>query len=109
MSNRDWHSAFPVPVAEPRFITPEELAVIIREKEIVKDYLVVDVRRTDFEDASIVGCLNLPAHSFFPTLPAILALLSSVPLSSSIAIAASRVGEGHDLPGGIRMHWMRKA
>ncbi|KAJ6631204.1 Rhodanese-like domain-containing protein [Mycena sp. CBHHK59/15] len=80
MSNPDWHSAFPVPVAEPRFITPEELAVIIHEKEIVKDYLVVDVRRIDFEDASIVGCLNLPAHSFFPTLSAILALLSSVPL-----------------------------
>ncbi|KAF7350511.1 Rhodanese-like protein [Mycena venus] len=46
----------------------------------MKDYIVVDVRRTDFEDASIAGCLNLPAHSFYPTLSTIVALLASVPL-----------------------------
>ncbi|KAJ7910688.1 hypothetical protein B0H13DRAFT_2011927 [Mycena leptocephala] len=76
----DWHAAFPNPTANPGSISPDDLAVLIREKELVKDYLVVDVRRTDFEGASIAGCLNLPAHSFYPTLSTIVTLLASVPL-----------------------------
>ncbi|KAJ7190947.1 Rhodanese-like domain-containing protein [Mycena pura] len=78
-TSTDWHAAFPTPTATPDLISAEDLAVIIREKQIMKDYIVVDVRRTDFEDASIVGCLNLPAHSFYPTLSTILAVLGEVP------------------------------
>ncbi|KAJ7660044.1 Rhodanese-like domain-containing protein [Mycena rosella] len=80
MSVLDWHAAFPTPTAEPSSITPGDLAAMMREKEIMKDYLVVDVRRTDFEGASISGCLNLPAHSFYPTLSTIVALLATVPV-----------------------------
>ncbi|KAJ7484677.1 Rhodanese-like domain-containing protein [Mycena latifolia] len=80
MSNLDWHAAFPSPTATPASITPSDLATMMRDKEIMKDYLVVDVRRTDFEGASITGCLNLPAHSFYPTRSTIVALLSTVPV-----------------------------
>ncbi|KAJ7637078.1 Rhodanese-like domain-containing protein [Roridomyces roridus] len=80
MASPDWHAAFPNPTAQPGSITPAELATIMREKEIMKDYIVVDVRRTDFETAAIAGCLNLPAHSFYPTVSTIVALLASVPL-----------------------------
>jgi arsenical-resistance protein 2 len=45
----DWSAAFPNPTAQPGSITPAELATLMREKEIIKDYLVIDVRRTDFE------------------------------------------------------------
>ncbi|KAJ7627660.1 Rhodanese-like domain-containing protein [Mycena polygramma] len=76
----DWHAAFPNPTAMPGSISPNDLAVLLREKELMKDYLVVDVRRTDFEGASIAGCLNLPAHSFYPTLSTVVVLLASVPL-----------------------------
>ncbi|KAJ6571821.1 Rhodanese-like domain-containing protein [Mycena capillaripes] len=76
----DWHAAFPNPAATPGSISSAELAEMIRTKKLMKDYLVVDVRRTDFEEASIAGCLNLPAHSFYPTLSTIVALLASVPL-----------------------------
>ncbi|KAJ7128098.1 Rhodanese-like domain-containing protein [Mycena filopes] len=76
----DWHAAFPSPASTPASIGRDELAAIMREKQIMKDYLVVDVRRTDFEGAFIAGCLNLPAHSFHPTLSTIVTVLSSVPL-----------------------------
>ncbi|KAJ7236213.1 Rhodanese-like domain-containing protein [Mycena rebaudengoi] len=76
----DWFAAFPNPTAQPGSITPAELPTLMREKDIIKDYLVIDVRRTDFEEASIVNALNLPAQSFFQSLPAIVALLSPVPL-----------------------------
>jgi arsenical-resistance protein 2 len=36
---------------------------------------VVDVRRTDFENVAIRSALNLPAHSFYPTLPGVLRVL----------------------------------
>ncbi|KAJ7770580.1 Rhodanese-like domain-containing protein [Mycena metata] len=76
----DWHAAFPSPTSTPGSITADELAVIMREKVLMRDYIVVDVRRTDFEGAFIAGCLNLPAHSLYPTLSTVVALLSPVPL-----------------------------
>jgi arsenical-resistance protein 2 len=49
MTTPDWHAAFPNPEAKPASVSPYDLATLIREKEIMKDYIVVDVRRTDFE------------------------------------------------------------
>lgn len=45
----EWAAAFPVPQSHPPSIEPEELAELIRSKQGGKDFLVVDVRRTDFE------------------------------------------------------------
>jgi len=41
-----------------------------------RDIQVVDVRRTDFELAFIKGAINLPAHSFYPTLSGLVPILS---------------------------------
>ncbi|CAD6904492.1 unnamed protein product [Tilletia controversa] len=43
------------------------------------DYIVVDVRRADCESL-IPGAINLPAHSFYQSLPSLLPLLSRVPI-----------------------------
>ncbi|KAK0523931.1 hypothetical protein OC835_006097 [Tilletia horrida] len=43
------------------------------------DYLVVDVRRADCE-YMIPGAINLPAHSFYHSLPSLYPLLSRVPI-----------------------------
>ncbi|KAF7290305.1 Rhodanese domain-containing protein [Mycena chlorophos] len=77
-----WYDAFPTLTSTPPSISPSELAGIILDptKEIMKDYVVVDVRRADFENHAIPGCINLPAHSFYQTLPTILKLLQRVPL-----------------------------
>ncbi|GAA5824058.1 hypothetical protein JCM11251_001504 [Rhodosporidiobolus azoricus] len=82
---KPWHAAFPSPRASLAdqtlsSITAEELRAKFDESEdkdlSKRDWLVVDVRRTDFEDAFIRGAINLPAHSFYPTLPSLLPILS---------------------------------
>ena len=45
----NWHDAFPEPRSAPSSISVEELTVLLRTKTIGKDFVVVDVRRTDFE------------------------------------------------------------
>ena len=47
---KPWHENFPSPKAELRSISPDELVKLISDPSKVagKDYLVVDVRRTDF-------------------------------------------------------------
>jgi len=76
----NWHDAFPQPCSAPPVIAADELAVLLKTKTAGKDFVVVDVRRTDFEDCCIPGAINLPAHSFYPTLPGVVALLRNVPL-----------------------------
>jgi arsenical-resistance protein 2 len=41
------------------------------------DFLLVDLRRTDFEGGTIKGSLNLPAQSLYPTLPTLFNLVRS--------------------------------
>ncbi|KAK0459776.1 Rhodanese-like domain-containing protein [Desarmillaria tabescens] len=61
-----WYNAFPEPKSIPNGISAEKLHSLLLESSNV---LVVDVRRTDFEGSFIKGAINLPAHSFYPTLP----------------------------------------
>nr|GAT59763.1 predicted protein [Mycena chlorophos]GAT59764.1 predicted protein [Mycena chlorophos] len=88
-----WYDAFPTPTSTPPSISASELADIVLDptKEIMKDYVVVDVRRADFENYAIPGCLNLPAHSFYQTLPTVLKLLQRVPL---VVFHCNRCKEG---------------
>ena len=44
-----WTDAFPKPRSDPGAISDEELVELIKTKQAGKDYIVVDVRRTDFE------------------------------------------------------------
>ncbi|GAA5866524.1 hypothetical protein JCM1840_001346 [Sporobolomyces johnsonii] len=78
-----WHAAFPTPSA---CLANSSLASIAADalRDLIlaqprldqRDFLVVDVRRTDFENAFVAGAVNLPAHSFYPTLPSLLPILS---------------------------------
>ncbi|KAK4331264.1 Rhodanese domain-containing protein [Rhodotorula toruloides] len=58
----------------------------------MRTFLVVDVRRADFEDAYIAGAINLPAQSFYQTLPALLPLLT--PYNTVIFHCSSSKGRG---------------
>jgi len=80
MSTPAWYELLPAPRSQPPPITQEALAELIRTKEAGKDYVVVDVRRTDFEHGYVKGAINLPAHSFNQTLPGLVPILSNIPL-----------------------------
>ena len=45
----DWATTLPVPKSNPAEISIAEVAELVRTKKAGTDYLVVDVRRTDFE------------------------------------------------------------
>lgn len=68
-----WYNAFPEPKSIPDGISAEKLHALLLESPSV---LVVDVRRTDFEGSFIKGAINLPAHSFYPTLQAVTPILA---------------------------------
>ncbi|KAM0791094.1 hypothetical protein ACM66B_004384 [Microbotryomycetes sp. NB124-2] len=70
-----WHASFPAPESQPEQITHEELHTRMKNGG-TKDFVVVDVRRTDFEDSMIRGAINLPAHSFYECLEGLVPLLS---------------------------------
>ncbi|KAL5535801.1 hypothetical protein ACEPAF_3895 [Sanghuangporus sanghuang] len=77
-----WAAGLPEPLSAPEGITAETLADFIKtgSKTSGKDYVVVDVRRTDFENYAIPGAINLPAHSFYPTRTGVVSVLSNIPL-----------------------------
>ncbi|EOD43445.1 putative arsenic resistance protein [Neofusicoccum parvum UCRNP2] len=65
-----WYAAYPEPRTEGlRRITREELLDRMKRGEKSgKDFVLVDVRRTDFEGGTIAGAINLPAHSLYSTI-----------------------------------------
>lgn len=87
-----WHASLPSPESTPSEITPAELAALPGVPGV--GYVVVDARRTDIigvrtisfeahadgqdEDAAhamIPSAINLPAQTFYPTLPVVGQLL----------------------------------
>ncbi|KAF8605085.1 hypothetical protein BDV93DRAFT_537565 [Ceratobasidium sp. AG-I] len=94
-----WHAAFPIPSFDIPRMGAEVLAEMITQKVVGVDYIVVDVRRTDFESAFIKGAINLPAHSFYPTLPTIATLLSPIPSVIFHCNSCSETGRGPRVAG----------
>jgi len=65
---KPWHAAFPAPRASVPEITGEQLMQKFDDMDIEpkpRDFLLVDVRRTDWEGGTILSSLNLPAQSFY--------------------------------------------
>ncbi|GAA5881869.1 hypothetical protein JCM3774_005760 [Rhodotorula dairenensis] len=82
-TDKPWYAAFPAPTRSladdslPTVSAPELREWMVQRKNLEeKEFLVVDVRRTDFEERFIKGAINLPAHSFYQTLPSLLPILS---------------------------------
>ncbi len=71
-----WHAAFP----EPRAVCPQledrDVKSLLEQQSSAgqatpRDFLLVDVRRTDWEGGTISTSINLPAHTFYQTRPII--------------------------------------
>ncbi|KAJ5561902.1 hypothetical protein N7535_003635 [Penicillium sp. DV-2018c] len=90
-----WHAAFPAPKREAPSISREELLQWIRDgKQAGKDYVLVDLRRTDYEGGTIRGSLNLPAQSLYPTIPTLYSLVSNSSAKYVIWYCGSSSGRG---------------
>ena len=70
-SGAPWYASFPEPSSRPDSIEPAKVFALLEEQsqsaEKPKDFLLVDVRRTDWTGGTVESSINLPAHSFYPT------------------------------------------
>ncbi|KAJ5486052.1 hypothetical protein N7530_000352 [Penicillium desertorum] len=90
-----WHAAYPAPRGAAPSISREELVQWIRDgKQAGKDFILVDLRRTDYEGGTIQGSLNLPAQSLYPTIPTLYSLVSNSTVKYVIWYCGSSAGRG---------------
>ncbi|KAJ5985384.1 hypothetical protein N7499_008337 [Penicillium canescens] len=94
-SEAPWHAAFPAPKSVAPSISREEFLQWIREgKQAGKDFVLVDLRRNDYEGGTIQGSLNLPAQSLYPTIPTLYSLVSNSSAKFVIWYCGSSAGRG---------------
>ncbi|KAI9932661.1 hypothetical protein ASPWEDRAFT_102326 [Aspergillus wentii DTO 134E9] len=91
-SEQPWHAAFPAPRSTSQTIRKEQLLQWMHEGR--KDYVVIDLRRTDFEGGTIRGTLNLPAQTLYPSIPTLYQVLSGGGIKAVIWYCGSCNGRG---------------
>ncbi|KAF8326073.1 uncharacterized protein EI90DRAFT_3071408 [Cantharellus anzutake] len=96
-----WHAKLPTPSFDARRVEPEYLVDLMRNPQLKAgvDYIVVDVRRQDFEHVAISNAINLPAHSFYPTLPTATTILSRIPIVVFHCGACGAISRGARVAG----------
>ncbi len=66
-----WYAEFPEPASRPDSIEASEVLKLLEQQSNSpgkpRDFLLVDVRRTDWQGGTVESSINLPAHSFYPT------------------------------------------
>ncbi|KAM0443736.1 hypothetical protein ACHAPV_009219 [Trichoderma viride] len=100
-----WHSVYPPPRdVELMSITREEMLQMMKDSESVaaKDFLLIDLRRTDYEGGTIRGSINLPAQSLYPTIPTLYSLFKAAGLRKIIWYCSSSRGRGSRAAGWFR-------
>ncbi|KAH6604035.1 hypothetical protein Trco_007481 [Trichoderma cornu-damae] len=100
-----WHSVYPPPRdAALKSITREAVLQMMRDGESVaaKDFLLIDLRRIDYEGGTIRGSINLPAQSLYPTIPTLYSLFKAAGLRNIIWYCSSSRGRGSRAAGWFR-------
>lgn len=72
--SQSWWEAFPEAQSSCPRIEAAEVKELIEKVEAAgkgatRDFLLVDVRRTDWEGGTVATSINLPAHTFYQTRP----------------------------------------
>ncbi|KAI8631441.1 Rhodanese-like domain-containing protein [Xylariaceae sp. FL1651] len=90
-----WHAAFPSPkTIEPASLTQEEVLAKLRTGNIGREFVLIDLRRNDYEGGTIRGALNLPAQTLFPTIPTLYSLFKASNIRYVIWYCGSSRGRG---------------
>lgn len=64
-----------------------------------RDFVLVDLRRTDHEGGTIRGSINLPAQSLWPTIPTLYSILKAASVRKVIWYCSSSRGRGNRAAG----------
>ncbi|KAH8688905.1 Rhodanese-like domain-containing protein [Phaeosphaeriaceae sp. PMI808] len=91
-----WHAAYPAPRNSPATISREEVLDMIKRSAETpnRDYVLVDLRRNDYEGGTIRNSINLPAQSLYPTMPTLYTLFKDAGLRKIIWYCSSSKGRG---------------
>ncbi|KAF5720335.1 arsenate reductase (Arc2) [Fusarium mundagurra] len=104
---KQWWEEFPEPKAECPRTDPSIVAKLIEVnaasgKNAHRDFLLVDVRRTDWEGGTIATSINLPAHTLYQTRPQIYQLVKQAGVKRIIFYCGSCGSRGPRCAG-----WMQ--
>ncbi|KAF5518438.1 hypothetical protein CGCA056_v010231 [Colletotrichum aenigma] len=77
-----WWAAFPAPKAKSLEVEADEVMALLEARaadgqDTSRDFLLVDVRRNDWEGGTISTSINFPAQTLYQTRPVIHELCSS--------------------------------
>ncbi|KAG9258135.1 Rhodanese-like domain-containing protein [Emericellopsis atlantica] len=94
-----WWASFPEPKAACERIEASTVKdMILADKDsgkgAARDFLLVDVRRTDYEGGTIATSINLPAQSFYQTRPVTYQLCKQAGIKKIIFYCGSSNGRG---------------
>ncbi|KAK0387781.1 hypothetical protein NLU13_4026 [Sarocladium strictum] len=95
-SEAPWHAKYPAPTYVPSEISREDALAMLKDPSQVagRDYVLVDVRRNDFEGGTIRGSVNFPAQTLYPTRPAIFQMVKAAGIKQVIFYCGSCNGRG---------------
>ncbi|KAK3296686.1 Rhodanese-like domain-containing protein [Chaetomium fimeti] len=100
-----WYAAYPAPKSDVVTISREEVLELLKTTPLEKrDFVLIDLRRNDFEGGTIRGSLNLPAQSLPLTLPTIYATFKAANLRKVIFYCGSSKGRGSRAAGWLADH-----
>ncbi|EEP77889.1 conserved hypothetical protein [Uncinocarpus reesii 1704] len=89
-----WHAALPAPKLKANTISRTEVIQWLPSKPAPLDFVLVDVRRADHEGGTISGSINLPAQSFYPSIPTVYAIFKQANVKKVIFYCGSSKGRG---------------
>ncbi|KAH6669369.1 Rhodanese-like domain-containing protein [Halenospora varia] len=93
----EWWEAFPAPKSKAKEITADEVMKMFDDMDLKpepREFLLVDVRRTDWEGGTIKTSLNLPAQSFYQARKTLLDLCDRAGIKQVIFYCGSSNGRG---------------
>ncbi|KAK4247912.1 Rhodanese-like domain-containing protein [Corynascus novoguineensis] len=100
-----WYAAYPAPKSEVVTISREEVLDLLKSTPLEKrDFVLVDLRRNDFEGGTIRGSINLPAQSLPLTLPSVYVMFKAAGLRKVIFYCGSSTGRGSRATGWLADH-----
>ncbi|KND89024.1 hypothetical protein TOPH_06310 [Tolypocladium ophioglossoides CBS 100239] len=92
-----WHAAYPPPTNKaPAGMAREMVLEMLKNSDSVagKDYVLIDLRRTDHEGGTIRGSINLPAQSLYPTIPTLYNMFKAAGVRKVVWYCSSSRGRG---------------
>ncbi|KYK57471.1 Rhodanese-like protein [Drechmeria coniospora] len=106
-SSVPWWAAFPEPKANCHSLEAADVKQLIESHASLgangdRGFLLVDVRRTDWEGGTVTTSINLPAHTLYQTRPVVYQLCKQAGIKTIIFYCGSSNGRGPRCAG-----WMQ--